>query len=236
MGDKRSTLQLAVDDNVAWCSAVCDAHRSDQRMSANVWVNLNPSPPFYPNIITRRPGPQSAVLDAIEQIRARNPSLQFGIKDSFADLQLDESGFRQAISGSWYGGLPFKRQLSDVKGWEPIASEDDLRCWETHWGGTDTRRIFPASLLDDKRIKFWRQKQMNADGVSGFVSFYSEASVGLSNWFTPHGGEDLPDGALDAVATIFPEVPVVLWSSSDLTCANTGLERLAPLRIWLPAH
>lgn len=236
MGDTRSTLQLAVDDNVAWCSAVCDAHQSDQRMSANVWLNLHPSPPFYPNIITRRPGSQSAVLAAIAQIRARDPSLRFGIKDSFADLQLDESGFRQAINGSWYGGRPVKRQAAEMKGWEPISCEDDLKWWETHWGGTHTRRIFPAKLLADKRIKFWRQKHMDADDVSGFISFYSEASVGLSNWFAPNGGEELPDGTLEAVATVFPDVPVVLWSSSDLTCSNTGLERLAPLRVWLPAQ
>lgn len=85
---KNELLQLAIDDNIQWCTAICESHQADIRLSKNIWLNCNSSPRYYPNIITRTPEAQTNTLEAIDQFRIHNPTASFGIKDSYGNIDL----------------------------------------------------------------------------------------------------------------------------------------------------
>jgi hypothetical protein len=221
-------LRLAVEDNVAWCSAVCVAHDAHEAGSPDVWANLGISPQFYPNIVTRQPGAQKEVLTLARDVSTRNRFKKWGIKDSFCDLMLSDQGFEQLLSGNWYGGTVATDASSD---WKTIASSAALRSWELAWGG-DEKRVFPDSLLSDRRITFWFKGE--ADAVeAGFISFDSGFSLGLSNWFSADNRSLAQMGILQAASTISRQRPIVCWSSDDMELEDGGLARLGPLQVWI---
>jgi hypothetical protein len=226
-------LQLAIEDNIAWCSVICAAHGSDEIVSPAAWANLYSSPQFYPNIITRRPSLQTEVCKLIERVRARNPLKDWGIKDSFCDLALTDWGFEPILNGSWFGGTLPRGPMPPDNDWKRVISADELLLWEIAWGGDPEKRIFPGSLLSDQRIEFWYMR-LNETIQAGFISFHSRRSVGLSNWFSLTDQSAVLMAATEILARRFPGLPVVFWSSEDdLEYEKAPVVRLAPLQVWL---
>ena len=221
-------LRLAVEDNVAWCSAVCSTHGSQEASSSGVWANLGVSPPFYPNIITRRPDAEKDVLEFACKVGAGNQRKRWGIKDSFRDLNLADQGFERLLSGNWYGGTI----TADLPAnWKSAASSAELRLWEKAWGAGE-ERIFPDSLLSDRRINFWFKGE--ADAIeAGIISFDSGVSLGLSNWFSQDNHPLTQMGALQAASSVSRRRPIVCWSADDLEFQETGLVELGPLQVWM---
>ena len=221
-------LRLAVEDNVAWCSAVCAAHESREVSALGTWANLRMSPRYYPNIITRQPGAQTEVQGIASELSTSNPLERWAIKDSFCDLTLSDHGFTKILAGNWYGGAITTDGPAD---WKTVTTPADLRAWEIAWGG-DEQRIFPDGLLSDRRITFWFKGE--ADAIEdGFISFDSEFSLGLSNWFSLHNHSLAGMGALPAAGSISQQRPIVCWSSDALTFEETGLAELGPLQVWI---
>ncbi|TCM51045.1 hypothetical protein C8J36_11052 [Rhizobium sp. PP-F2F-G48] len=224
-------VQVAIADNLSWCSAVCAANASVEELSPPAWINLKPSPPFYPNIITREPNAQSAVVRLIERLKILDIPKGWGIKDSFCDLALENLGFEKVLKASWFGGIPAASSKFPAS-WKNVASSDELLRWETAWGGDQENRIFQDALLADMRVEFWF-KQPNDTIEAGFTCFHSGPSIGLSNWFSvnddPLGGI----GALEVIGSRFPGVPVVFWSLSNERIQNSGITCLAPLQVWI---
>jgi hypothetical protein len=97
-------LRVAIEDNIAWCSSVCSAHGSHEESSPIAWANLATSPRYYPNIITRERSAQRDVSVLADKVREANPSLRWGIKDSFGDLTLPAQNFERVLTGNLYGG------------------------------------------------------------------------------------------------------------------------------------
>ena len=232
MATETDLLRLAVEDNIGWCGAVCAANGSQDLLTAGIWVNLKPSPPFYPNVITRRPGAQAEVICAIERIRSLYPSCRPAIKDSFADLMLKDHGFERVLQGDWYGHTCEPQGVKIGGPWARVSSGNELRQWEAAWGEGSGKAIFSDALLSNKRITFWHQK--NAEGIiSGFISFRSASSVGLSNWFSTQSTPALPAGALETARSNLANLPIVLWSADDLTRDCDGIRKLGPMQIWV---
>lgn len=221
-------LSLAIDDNIAWCSAVCTAHRSHERISSGTWVNLGVSPRFYPNIVTRCIDSQNEVENLFNEVRILNQSKRWGIKDSFCDLELSDRGFEKAVSGHWYGGIVTTEE--GPADWATITSSQQLNSWEKAWGGGE-QRTFPDSLLSDHRIRFWFKGHIDAI-EAGFISFDSGPTVGISNWFSLDGHSINQMNVLQAVNSIAQQRPIVCWSSDDLS-QKTDLVRLGPLQVWI---
>lgn len=221
-------LRLAIEDNIAWCSAVCTAHGSHETTSLGTWANLGTSPAFYPNIITRQAGVQGEVEKLTRQVGILNQSNGWGIKDSFCDLALSDKGFEKTLTGNWYGGTVTANDVPTD--WSMISSPDQLRSWEKAWGNGE-ERIFPDNLLSDQRISFWLKGK--ADAVeAGFISFDSGSSLGISNWFSLDNHSLAQTGALQAANSVSRKRPIVCWSSDD-TIQETGLSRLGPLQVWI---
>ncbi|PZM12144.1 hypothetical protein [Rhizobium tubonense] len=226
-------LQLAIEDNIAWCSAVCAAHGSNEIVSSGAWTNLSSSPQFYPNIITRVPNSQTEVCGLIERVRARNPLKGWGIKDSFCDLTLTHLGFEPILKGHWFGGTLAQGAAFPENHWKKVASRDELLLWEVAWGGDQEKRIFTDALLSDQRIEFWYMRP--GDTIeAGFISFRSRQSVGLSNWFSLNEQFSVRTAAMEVLGRRHPGLPVVFWSSeNDLEHEKATALQLAPLQVWV---
>jgi hypothetical protein len=227
MTDMARLLQIAVEDNIAWCSHVCLAHGSNEAKSSKVWANFAISPPFYPNIITREKGVQNEVAEFASKIRQSNQSRKWGVKDSFADLDLSELGFERIIGANWYGGfIPG----GDSARWKTVASPAELHLWEKAWG-SPAQTIFPTTLLDCHQIKFWYKGEAGAI-EAGFISFDTGFSLGVSNWFSPQNLSLAQMGVWNAAGSVSSGLPVVCWSTDDLG-EEIGLARLGPLQVWI---
>lgn len=219
-------LRVAIEDNIAWCSTVCSAHGSNESSSPGAWTNLATSPRYYPNIITRKRSAHHEVSLLADKVREANPSAGWGIKDSFGDLTLSGRSFKRVLAGNWYGGT---LSSGDTVGWKTVASPTELRAWEEAWGSTGDA-IFPCSLLDDRRIKFWFTGEVGAI-KSGFVSFSSGFSFGLSNWFSIEEHSFAQTGLLKVAGSAARGLPIVCWSTDDITDAR--MSKLGPLQIWI---
>ncbi|MEZ2220140.1 hypothetical protein [Rhizobium sp. RCC_161_2] len=229
MNDTSRLLHIAVEDNVAWCSKVCSAHGSNETRSSRAWANLAISPPFYPNIITREKGVQNEVSELAHKVREANQSRKWGIKDSFGDLiTLTEQGFEWMLAGHWYGGMV---SSGESVGWKTITSPAELHLWERAWGSPDDT-IFPSTLLEDHRVNFWFTGELGAI-ESGFISFDTGFSFGLSNWFSVKGHSFAQIGVLKAAGSASQGLPIVCWSADDLSGKEMGLAKLGPLQVWI---
>jgi hypothetical protein len=228
MMDKSQLLRIAVEDNVAWCSRVCSSHGSNETRSSIAWANLAASPPFYPNIITRERDVGNEVAELADKVREANRSRRWGIKDSFADLNRPERGFERVLTGHWYGGTV---SGGDAAGWKTVASPAELNVWERAWGPSEDT-VFPGTLLEDHRIKFWFQGDIGAI-KSGFISFYTGFSFGLSNWFSLEGHSFAQIGVLKAAGSASHRLPIVCWSTDDLSVEEVGFGKLGPLQVWI---
>ncbi|KSV76009.1 hypothetical protein N185_16305 [Sinorhizobium sp. GW3] len=192
------------------------------------WANLAVSPPFYPNIITRETDAQNEVSELADKVREANRSRRWGIKDSFGDLTLPEQSFERVLAGHWYvGTVPG----GDSIGWKTVASPTELHVWERAWGSTEDT-IFPSTLLEDHRIKFWFQGDIGAI-QSGFISFNTGFSFGLSNWFSLERQSFAQIGVLKAAGLASHGLPIVCWSTDDLSGEEVGLGKLGPLQVWI---
>lgn len=229
MHDATDLLRRAVADNIGWCDRVARAHGGEIARTADLWRNRRPAPPFYPNLITARRGAQPEIDAAIEDLRPRLlPG--WGIKDSFADLDLAPHGFRPIHDATWYGGTV--AAAPPPPGWHRIETAAPLARWEAAWTSGGERRIFPDSLLAQPQIAFWRDGA-TSDITAGCVTHATAAALGLSNWFH-HDGEASALAAAIAVArAVAAGRPIVFWSAEAVTAP--GFAALGPLRVWLAA-
>jgi len=246
-------IASAVFNNAVWCDAVCRALGCDTDFVAGLWINRSPSPPFYPNAATLTRDGSDAQMRRIRLMTDGGLPAGWSVKDSFCTLDLAALGFDLLFEADWLG-LPAGQATSGTDlhgvGWEPVTSEPELAAWEAAWraasGGTarrasDPPRIFMPALLGDPDIVFlatYRRGRI-AGVVVGSRSHDGFGQVaGVSNLVLPaKGGEDYRAGAVAAVRSAFPDLPLVSYDSgSDLEAMIAlGFEPLGPLRVWVAA-
>jgi hypothetical protein len=223
-------LSAAIEDNIAWCSAVCAAHAPEARSTEATWVNLAPSPLYYPNIITRQPSAQAEVVRLVDEVRRNGSQGSWGIKDSFHDLDLTSLGFVPAIEAQWFAAAHAMQPRHAPPGWATIRRPEDLLLWERAWGNTE-RRIFKDGLLDDQRIRFWKL-QRQEEIFAGCITFSSGRVTGFSNWFSKQSESVFDLGILQAIAETTDAGPLVCWAAEGERLPS-GFQPLGPLRIWI---
>lgn len=219
-------LAAAVEDNVGWCGAVIAAHGGAPHATSAVWLNPGPSPRFYPNLITRRPGARAEVDIVLPRLRA-TLAPGWGVKDSFADLDLAADGFTPVVRAEWHG---VRRQAGSIPpGWTQVGDAAELAAWETAWSEGAVSRTFPDQMLGRPDIAFWR-RQTDGGVAAGFVAHVTARAVGLSNWFAADAETALTD-AVDVAAACWPGRPIVFWSSSPV--GLTVARPLGALTVWI---
>lgn len=242
MGIERR-LHEAIENNALWCERVCRTHGAGGEFLPHCWRTYRPAPPFYPNLVTMGAAAAAAAHErAILELLAAGVAGAWGVKDSFASLDLAPHGFRRLFEAHWYWRDPLPLPATDgaaALSWAPITDAAALAAWEAAWRGSPEAApaIFLPALLAEAGVRVlaaYRERTI----VAGVIASESGAVVGITNFFArPEGAVSRAD-SLAAVARAFPGKPIVGYGSgaSLPAMAALGFEMLGPLTVWLRAE
>jgi hypothetical protein len=234
-------LLAAVANNAAWCDAVCRSHGYPGEFTARSWLSPRHRLPFYPNAITLTPDATAADTQA-----ARNPDRAYGVKDSFARLDLALAGLTPLFDAEWITWDPVppekpagERPPADDLHWRPVRDAAGLAGWEAAWSGEDASGgLFRPDLLADPGcavLGCYREGALAA----GTIAYTAGSVTSISNMFTTSrlampGPGTLWRSAVRAVAALRPGLPVVGYENGqDLAAARAaGGQVIGPLRVW----
>jgi len=208
---REALLDAAVANNALWCDAVCRSHGYPGVFSARLWISGHHDLEFYPNVITLRPE-----VTAAETALARDRSVRYAVKDSFARLDLAGEGLTMLFEADWIARAPAPAGPGEPGlSWDTVTDAGELGRWETAWARGDSPQgpLFRPGLLADPRCAILACRR-DGDLVAGIIAC---TAAGVSNLF----GAGLPAGqlwasALHAVAALRPHLPIVyrtpVWS------------------------
>ena len=218
-------LQDAVINNADWCATIARSHGLASHTDSRVWFCEARMPPFYPNLITLTSSPEIP-----RELGARDHPPGWGVKDSFAVLDLSSGGFHEAFTAQWYfrEAAPLSRDSAlDVK---RVGSVDDFIRWLDAWGETpEGSDIFLPALLEETNVEMlYAEKDGQLTG--GLIVNLSGRVSGISNFF----GE--PGEVLDCVQAVADGSRAVVGygGRTELELLQPlGFEVLGELRVWL---
>ena len=232
----------AARNNAAWCDAVCRAHGRSPRFEPHVWCHDGPGLRFYPNLVTLDPGvATAAVAPWVERLCTLPDTCEFGVKDSFARLDLAPQGLALLFEAQWiHRAAPATREAPAGLHWAVVDSDAMLAGWEAAWwraaGEPATHApMFPPALLRSPGITLLAGCAGD-EVVAGCALTLDDTFVGMSCNF--HGPLD-PHAALhETLAEIHlrhPARPIVGYETgADLARAcDCGFEPVGLLRVWL---
>jgi len=246
-----SRLRAAIDNNVAWCGAMARAHGVATNTDRDAWWAEGTMPDYYPNAISLTRGVEPAVVS--ERAREIDALSRFdwGVKDSFAEIDLSDAGFHRLFDGTWLDALPAEgdvaadAELSALPlTWRRIEDDRSLQQWERAWGGSHaarSRRIFPASLLTDARVHVLSASlaRDRHEIRGGAVLFVANEAVGITNVFAKALAEsEVFTSLCTHTRGQHPATPQVLYTSDDASLAaasRNGFSLLGPLSVWVRA-
>jgi hypothetical protein len=194
-------------------------------------------PRFYPNVVTLTPEGAPRQLDLLSRLDLPG---RWGVKDSFATLDLAPLGFTELFSARWLHFAPEKpapTSPSEAR-WVQVRDRAALASWETAWSGQPEGAlptVFRPGLLEDAGTTFLAAYQGDSL-VAGAIAYRAQGVVSLSNTFfkTAETGR-LREELLGQLLAAFPGVPLVGYEHGDELAAwcALGFEPLGPLRVWL---
>ncbi|NOK09383.1 hypothetical protein [Corallococcus exercitus] len=231
----------AVRNNADWCDAVCRAHGRPGRFEHGLWINPAPVPAFYPNAVTLTADGTEATLQALSRLELPG---RWGVKDSFATLDLSALGFDVLMEARWIhleatASLP---EPASGLAWRTVRTPDELEAWEAAWSGLPEgarpapgARVFPPALLQEEGVVFIAAGA-GARPLAGGIASFAAGVVGLSNTFRAGGAPSSLDAELlSRIRARFPGHSLVGYEHGealDAWCA-LGFEPAGPLRVWL---
>jgi hypothetical protein len=209
---------------------VCFAHGTVGRFLVHTWVNAEPVPRFYPNVVSLTTG-ESDIDEQRQIVRMllkSNLPGRWAVKDSFHTLDIARLGFEVLFEATWI-------RLPESKvgpGWNRAQAAVSGLSWERAKPGGDG---FPASLFSDDNFAMFSGRRDGAM-VAGGTLYRSDGVVGISN--VSADVDEAPavwrDLAMLAAIT-FPQLPLVGYESGDelMAARKAGFEAGDPLRIWV---
>ena len=202
---------------------MCFAHGTVGRFLVHTWVNAEPVPRFYPNVVTLTTG-EADIVEQRQTVRIllkSNLPGRWAVKDSFNTLDVARLGFDVLFEANWI-------RLAQPKAAMMLSGLS----WERAKPGGEA---FPASLFSDENFVMFSGSR-NGAVVAGGTLYHSDGVVGISN--VSADADEAPvvwrDLAALAAST-FPGVPLVGYESGDELKAarKAGFELGDPLRIWV---
>jgi hypothetical protein len=231
VSDARSDLVLrAVTNNTLWCDSVARAHGRTAHFTVAGWICAEPMPPFYPNLVTIGADIEARRIQhaMIEQLLGASLPDGWGVKDSYACLDLGSFGFHELLDAHWYARTP--GALAPPREHIRIARDrDELSTWVDAWGETPRGgAVFPDTLLNDSSVRFLFAPDVRA----GLIAAGGGDTIGIGNAFGHH------DGVVACIAWLvqaFPAVTIVGWGDRAEVerLQSLGFRALAPMRVWL---
>jgi hypothetical protein len=230
---KQFLVRAAARNNAEWCAAMSRSHGVAGGFGRQAWAAPVRTPPYYPDAVTLVPGAESDALVARIDTAAPGAS----VKDSFADLDLTEAGFRVLFEARWIhrpAGAPVP---ASELAWNVAGDRDTLRAWALAWDdGRGDADLFRPELLADPGTFVLAGLSDDGRVIAGAVASRSDQVVGVSNVFARDGGPRTAwPGVLGAVHRLFPALPVVGYEhGTDLaTAVRHGFEAVGALRVWV---
>jgi len=205
---------------------VCFAHGSAGRFLAHTWVNAEPVPRFYPNVVTLTTGDADIVeqRQAVRILQKSNLPGRWAVKDSFKTLDIARLGFEVLLEANW------------IRNAEPKAGAMvSGLSWERAKPGGGG---FPAALFSDENFAMFSGRRDGAI-VAGGALYRADGVVGLSNVVAEADEAPAVWHDLSALAAAtFPGLPLVGYESGDELRAarKAGFEIGDPLRVWVIAR
>jgi hypothetical protein len=204
---------------------VCFAYGTAGRFLVHTWVNAEPVPRFYPNVVTLTAG-EADIAEQRQAVRILLKSHlpgRWAVKDSFNKLDIARLGFEVLHEANW-----IRKQQP-----KPAPMVSGLS-WERAGPGGEG---FPAALFGDENFAMFSGRRDGAI-VAGGTLYRADKVVGLSNVVAD--ADDEPGVWRDLcslAASTFPNLPLVGYESGDeLKAAHkAGFEIGDPLRIWVRA-
>jgi hypothetical protein len=202
---------------------VCFAHGTVGRFLVHTWVNAEPVPRFYPNVVSLTTG--AADIDEqrqiVDMLLKSNLPGRWAVKDSFNTLDIARLGFDVLFEANWIRQLqPKAAMMLSGLSWERAKPG----------GGA-----FPASLFSDDNFAMFSGSR-NGAVVAGGTLYHSDGVVGISNVSADVDEAPVVWRDLAALAaSTFPGVPLVGYESGDelKSAHKAGFEVGDPLRIWV---
>ena len=214
---------------------MCFAHGTVGRFLVHTWVNAEPVPRFYPNVVSLTTGESD--IDEQRQIvsmllRSNLPG-RWAVKDSFKTLDIARLGFEVLLEANWIRKMPAKAPATGA----PPRSSAMVSglSWERAKTGGEA---FPASLFSDDNFAMFSGRR-GGDVVAGATLYRSDGVVGISN--VSADVDDAPGVWRDLsilAASTFPNLPVVGYESGDELAAarKAAFEVGDPLRVWVKSR
>jgi hypothetical protein len=217
--------------NVAWCDTVCRVHGIPGSFDQGVWVAGGGPPPFYPDVVTLRPG-----VEAAEVAQAVPRGEGASVKDSFGDVDLGGHGFEALFEAEWIwldAASPTAPAAGSVPAagttWVEVVDGAGLGEWAAPSGQADT---FPPALLADPAVRFLTART-DEEVVGRAALCLGAGVVGVSNVWC--GGSGVWETLGEAVSRLFPGRPVAGYErGADLAEAvAAGFVPVGSLRVWV---
>jgi len=244
--------KLAVYNNAVWCATVCGAHGWPSEFHAEIWINSHASLPYYPNAVTLTPTGAAMQLEQIRRLDGAGLAAGWGVKDSFALLDLTPLGYQLLFEATWLYRAATSLQVADPLPnirWRQVLDAVELAAWEHAWRGAPAEepeaqppRLFLPALLADPQVAFlaaYEQEHLVAGAIANRTGTARTGEViGLSNLFVPPGDKvSWWTSCVTALNTFFSGVPLVGYEQGDdlQAAQGVGFTALAPLRVWLKA-
>ncbi len=183
------------------------------------WVNAEPVPRFYPNVVPLQSGKAALAeqRDAIAILLKSNLPGRWSVKDSFRTLDLSRLGFELLFEARW------------IRNTMPAADVPSDIVWQRETKGA-------AGLpFDDPDFAMFTGRR-GFQVVAGGMFYRADGVVGLTNVVADAGDARTVWRALALLAArTFPRLPLVGYESGDELKAarEAGYEIGDKLRIWV---
>ncbi|MFR9757989.1 hypothetical protein [Streptomyces sp. TR06-5] len=211
------------------------SHGVSGAFGEQAWAAPARTPPYYPDAVTLVPDADPAALTA--RIDAAPGA---SVKDSFADLDLAEAGFRVLFDAQWIHRPPAAATAASGLAGDVVVCPEALSAWAlAREGGDGGVDLFRPELLDDPGTFVLAGRSADGRVVAGAVASRSDGVLGVSNVFAaPHGGPGTAwPVVLETVNRLFPALPVVGYEHGDalVDAVRHGFGPIGPLRVWIRA-
>lgn len=239
-------VQEAAKNNAEWCQTVCHAHGIPGIQQEHLWYNSNPSPLFYPNVVTTtgKAGIESQ-MEVINQLLQSHLPGGWTVKDSFHCLDLRSMGFRILFEATWLFRpvQPIPPRVESIPiSISTIQTKPALQKWESAWKGNSSDRLnqplntFKPELLANPNVTILGGIY-DLQVICGVIANRSSNIVSVSNLFAstrdPLSFQRI--ACLQAVCKQFSKSAVVGYEQKHALPAylSMGFEEIFPLRIWI---
>jgi hypothetical protein len=220
-------LRSAVDASVGWYDDICALHGVGSILVDGIWSALDRPPPLHSDAVVVEPE-----VTADQVLTRLTERARWGVKDSFAAMDLSDAGLALLFSASWIHREAGRHRGRGVPpGWAAVSDVDELAAWT---GQHDTSDVLLPPLL---RRAHFRILARYADDriVAGAVARLGSGTVDVSNVYVVPGHRLDWAELAEVVGAYFPDRPLVGYERGEALAAalDGGFAPIGELRVWI---